>query len=110
MRGMRGVGQKTPCPDAVCAGRLKTSRPTTNSTLIYVLSFRALLGTKIGLLGVCLFNGRFLTFNLRFLDDFSELPEAGARHKRTLEGGACEQGASSLPILDLDVSEEREDA
>jgi hypothetical protein len=59
MRGMRGVGQKTPCPDAVCAGRLKTSRPTTNSTLIYVLSFRALLGTKIGLLGVCLFR-RFL--------------------------------------------------
>jgi hypothetical protein len=63
MRGMRGVGQKTPCPDAVCAGRLKTSRPTTNSTLIYVLSFRALLGTKIGLLGVCLFNGRILLVN-----------------------------------------------
>ena len=67
MRGMRGVGQKTPCPDAVCAGRLKTSRPTTNSTLIDVLRFRALLGTKIGLLGVCLFNGRILLVILKVL-------------------------------------------
>src|SRR4029434_7449925 len=33
MLGMRGVGQKTPCPDAVRTGRLKTSRPTTNATL-----------------------------------------------------------------------------
>src|SRR4029453_5433651 len=33
MLGMRGVGQKTPCPDAVCTSRLKTSRPSTNSTL-----------------------------------------------------------------------------
>jgi hypothetical protein len=63
MLGMRGVGQKTPCPDAVCASRLKTSRPTTNLTLICGLSFRAWFGTKIGLLGVCLFNGRILLAN-----------------------------------------------
>ena len=62
---------KNPCPDAVCAGRLKTSRPTTNSTLIYVLSFRALLGTKIGLLGVCLFNGRILLANPCFSSQWS---------------------------------------
>ena len=60
MLGMRGVGQKTPCPAAVCASRLKTSRPTTNLTLICGLSFRAWFGTKIGLLGVCRFNGEFL--------------------------------------------------
>jgi len=41
MLGMRGVGHKTPYPDAVRTGRLKTSRLTTNSTLICVLSFRA---------------------------------------------------------------------
>jgi hypothetical protein len=53
MLGMRGVGQKTPCPDAVCTSRLKTSRPTTNSTLICGLRFRARFGTKIGLLVMC---------------------------------------------------------
>jgi hypothetical protein len=60
MLGMRGVGQKTPCPDAVRTGRLKTSRLTTNATLICVLSFRARFGTKIGLLVMCTDNGRIL--------------------------------------------------
>jgi DNA invertase Pin-like site-specific DNA recombinase len=47
MLGMRGIGQKTPCPDGVCASHLKTSRPTINSTLICGLSFRARFGTQI---------------------------------------------------------------
>jgi hypothetical protein len=60
MLGMRGVGQKTPCPHAVCTSRLKTSRLTTNSTLIGGLRFRARFGTKIGLLVMCADTGRIL--------------------------------------------------
>jgi hypothetical protein len=40
--------------------RPKTSRLTTNATLICGLSFRAESGTKMGRLGMCRFNGRFL--------------------------------------------------
>jgi hypothetical protein len=70
MLGMRGVGQKTPCPEAICAGRPKTSWPPTNSTLSRV-------GTvDLFRCGVSPSPNRACTFQRTRLSILSSVPEA----------------------------------